>query len=92
MIERGRYNKTEISERKCPNCKVIEDEVHFLIKCDLYKNERANLFECVLNISPQFANLSDNERLCFLLSAEDVIIKAVGKFCHEAFNVRLALS
>ena len=46
-IERGRYTKpkTDVCERLCPTCNVIEDEVHCLVKCKLYESERKRLFD-----------------------------------------------
>ena len=92
MIERGRYTRTDLADRKCPNCKVIEDEVHFLLNCNLYNKERDNMLECVIQISPQIVHLSDKDKFCFLMSAEDKIIRAVGKYCHDAFAIRQALT
>ena len=44
-IETGRHVSEEVSERICCMCKmgVIEDEVHFLFDCPLYKNEHNTL-------------------------------------------------
>ena len=47
-IESGTYTKpkTPLNERLCIYCtnNVIEDETHFLIKCDFYDDIRSNLF------------------------------------------------
>ena len=45
-VERGRYTKpkTNICERLCPVCNVIEDEIHFLANCKLYDAERTDFF------------------------------------------------
>ena len=45
-VERGRYTnpKTNICERLCPVCNVIEDEIHFLANCKLYDAERTHFF------------------------------------------------
>ena len=90
MIERGRYTKppTNISDRKCPKCGVVEDEVHFLTQCTQYIQERKILFEYVAQYSHNFNTISDTDKMCFLLSAEGNIIRAVGKYCHSAFDAR----
>ena len=45
-VERWRYTKpkTNICERLCPVCIVIEVEIHFLANCKLYDAERTHFF------------------------------------------------
>ena len=40
QIERGRYLGKNVEERKCTDCKVIEDELHFFCDCNKYNNSR----------------------------------------------------
>ena len=56
MIEKGRHHKKPIprTERLCKSCNVIEDESHFIVSCDLDKNEREDLFETCRNSSAFF--------------------------------------
>jgi len=49
-IETGRYTKpikTPLAERKCTLCQSgeVEDEFHFILKCNLYETERKLLFD-----------------------------------------------
>ena len=46
-IEIGRYNNTPKDQRLCKFCtkNVIEDELHFMTECDLYKTDRRILLE-----------------------------------------------
>ena len=46
MIEKGRYLNLNREERLCPFClnKIIEDEIHFLFTCPLYKHLRNDFF------------------------------------------------
>ena len=76
---------------KCPTCGVIEDEVHFLTQCTHYVQLRKALFEYVSNYSCHFIDLSDVDKMIFLLSSEDNIIRAVAKYCYCAFEVRQAI-
>ena len=39
-IERGRYTGTNIDERLCKHCNVIEDDTHFLFECKKYETIR----------------------------------------------------
>ena len=47
MIEKGRHQNLEISERKCSFCDCVEDETHFLIDCPIYAPLRNDLFKTV---------------------------------------------
>ena len=35
-IETGRYKKQAVEERLCLNCNKVEDELHFLMECELF--------------------------------------------------------
>ena len=43
-IEKGRYDKEAVEDRLCYLCKKVEDEKHFLLECDLYREVRADAF------------------------------------------------
>ena len=82
-IEGGRYTKpkTDISQRLCPVCYTIEDEVHFLINCKLYEPERQRLFLMINEKKQNFPSLNDVEKCTFLLSNPDnQLIVWIGKF------------
>ena len=88
LIEQGRYKNIPRNERLCKNCNqnAIEDESHFLIKCDKFNEERKDIFS-QLNSKVQLQNLhqlSDEQKLFFILNCEDhEILNSVGKFLHE---------
>ena len=53
MIEKGRHSNLAISERKCPFCHLVEDEIHFLVTCNIYsilRNDLLNSVEEKLNV------------------------------------------
>ena len=45
MIEKGRYEGLPRAERLCVNCKIIEDEFHFLDKCSMLSENRKKFFD-----------------------------------------------
>ena len=61
-IERGRYHRPKplpADQRFCPSCqqlgrKLVEDEVHFLMFCRAYAEERLKLFDVVADFIPSF--------------------------------------
>jgi hypothetical protein len=94
QIEIGRYNsgpsRLRPEERICRYCTSghCEDELHFIIECPLYENERKLLFKC-LNMYPNFAELDSKNKFIFLMSNEETsIIKAVGNYVTQCFIKR----
>ena len=87
-IETGRYcrPKLEPDQRKCTLCQTMEDEVHFVVKCPRYQNERIELYNTVKGMCPNFISLPDKQKFYYLVTAEREIIKATAKFCHAAFE------
>ena len=90
-IERGRYTNpiTPVENRLCHVCNIVEDELHFLIKCSLFDEERTILFSKISEILPNFISLADPNKFVFLLTnIEEKILTWVGKFIYESFNKR----
>ena len=74
-------NQSYLENRLGPFCisngnQVVEDEVHFLLKCPKYQESRREF----LKLAP-VGGLNDNQKFIFLMSAEGKIIRAVSKFC-----------
>ena len=89
-IETGRHVKPKISkeERICKNCALeeVEDELHFLLKCPLYCQQRTILMRTILSHT---ASESQEELFIILMkSKETAVIKALGKYIHTAFKMR----
>ena len=93
MIEKGRHYKPPLERinRKCPNCKnQIEDECHFLITCQLYKNERQDLFDIVRKTAPLFDDIPrDIQKFIFLLTNEnDIVVSKLAAFVYNCMEKR----
>ena len=90
-VERGRYTKpkTNICERLCPVCNVIEYEIHFLANCKLYDAERTHFFGKVTAKIQNLHELNDADKFILLMSSKDKqILVWTGKFIYECFNIR----
>ena len=69
-IETGRwYGGLALEERTCDICLTgeIEDECHFLIQCNFYTQTRAPLFQKCSALNPNFMQLSNAEKLIFIV-------------------------
>lgn len=69
-VETGRFRRLQLSERLCEHCSLgqIEDEFHFVTTCQLYSQERMELFENITKQNSDFEHYSDLERFIYLLS------------------------
>ena len=97
-IETGRYEKNpklEPHERICIYCSLncVEDEIHFLLGCPLYSNERSKLFDICKDRFDHFENLSNERKFINIMSSKDgVVIKNLGKYIYNCFNIRSGYS
>ena len=87
-IEQGRHKNVKLENRLCTYCKmnVIESEIHFLIDCSYYENER-NRFYSKLNIN--IDNMSSDEIFLYLLLSRDIQhLSLLGKYIQTCFKKR----
>ena len=87
-VETVRYESLQLGQRVCFNCKnYVEDERHVLIDCPIYEGIRSDLYVKSRNINSEFNGLNDVEKMCFLLSNDD-IIQYTAKACYEILKLR----
>ena len=85
-IERGRHLGTDIQERLCNVCNVIEDEKHFLFECCINEELRFTFNSLVSQLYPQYQYLDSDQKLVFLFEIEnEQLITWVGKFLYNPF-------
>ena len=88
MIEKGRHNNIKKEIRFCPLCpKEIEDEMHFLVICKGYNEQRKKLFDKISEVHRNFQHLSNIEKLKFLLTNDDTI-RIVATYIRQNFELR----
>jgi hypothetical protein len=91
QLELGRYGRNGYvppTEWLCPVCESeMEDETHVLIRCPLYIMIRSELFSTVLQSDNSFINLSDREKVVYLLS-EPHIAKDTARACSQILQQR----
>ena len=92
-IERGRYNKTPLNQRLCPLCKTgVEDECHFILKCEKLNEPRNRFFDKLTEVVPSFNNFKDHEKVLFVLGDNDTDILEIcisGIFHMYSLNASL---
>ncbi len=90
-VETGRYQNTPLEDRTCFNCHThVENEEHVLLKCPLYDDFRQDLFTQCLAVDGDFMFLSDNGKLCFILSNVH-ISRFSAKICHFILKRRQSI-
>ena len=82
-MEMGRYNNTPGTERICKHCmrNAIEDEEHFIIRCNKFTKDREELFELISSKVKYFTQLQDKQKLFWTLNCEELdILDSLGRF------------
>ena len=82
-IETGRYKGENVEDRICEFCNqnAIEDEIHFIFKCDLYCLERAYLFDG--NKLQDNENITNEQKLFCLFENHVNKIANYVKVCYN---------
>lgn len=94
-IETGRYTKpyTEAHERICNLCKKeVEDEKHFLLRCEVFNDERALLINNIENkLGIKFYLFNENKQFHTLINPNEKIQKIIAKYVHNCFQKRMKI-
>ena len=81
-IEIGRYTNLAIEDRLCPFClNITEDETQVMLNCGMYDDIRAQLFNKVCDLNPNFDILANDDQMRFLFSNHELII-----VCAKTWN------
>ena len=89
MIETGRHRNMDKTIRICPFCISVEDEIHFLSKCETFRFIRTDLLSTVeetLNIR-NLRHMEGKLLLKFLLEQEN-IAQLVAKYLTKSMELR----
>ncbi len=86
-IETGHYEQLALNDRQCILCQAdsIESEEHIILKSDAYI--RDDLFVHIRTIYPHFNNLSDSNKLSFILSCHLTTAQSALTY-HNIFQRR----
>ena len=78
-IERGRHTNpiTPVEQRLCNVYHVLEDELHFLLECNMFTDERTAFLYQIQNKYSQFITLDNKEKKYF----------PVTKWRYSSFNM-----
>ena len=63
MIEKGRHLNLKKTDRKCPFCPSLEDEIHFLLNCPTFSVLRDKMLSSVNESLNEVLNRNDNEMM-----------------------------
>ena len=72
-IAQWKYKNIKAVRNFC-QAKEVEDETHFLIKCQKFSFEREELFKSIEKSYKNFKELSDENKFLWLMTTEDIFI------------------
>ena len=85
-IETGRFNQTPANERFCYFCKTeVEDEFHFICKCNLYNDIRNNLIMYMMDFFTGFILLNEEEKFKIIMKTNN---RELHKYVNNAWEIR----
>ena len=91
-IETGRHRrpcKVPLDQRKCNTCDIIEDEFHFMMICDQFKEPRNVLFHKLKDLFGDLENYNNNQLFIVLMELKDFeVIKLVEKYMLSCLDIR----
>ena len=88
MIEKGRHEGLEEHQRLCPFCEtIVETEHHFLLQCNTFGFHRTQFFTEIEEINPDFRELDEEQKFCYLLS-EPEVARLVGSHLNKTLEIR----
>ena len=67
-------------------CHVVDNEIHFITRYRINENLWVPLWNKITVIQPEFPQLNDNGKLCYLMSNSDP--KWFGKYIYKSFHVQ----
>ena len=81
-VETGRYEGLREENRTCPFCEndIVENELHVMLKCDLYRDIREKLFDKAIEQNQNFYSMPDCDKFAFLFSNFN-LIRVCAKTC-----------
>ena len=93
LIEKGRQLKIQRENRLCPTCGLLEDEIHFFLKCDKNKNIRSIFMNSLTNICTEnninIDNLTDLEKLKLILTpSTSKQVEKLSSFIKQSLELR----
>ena len=89
-IERGRHLGLHTSDIICTICKTgdVEDESHFLFKCEKYSNYMRS-FQCNILSILQKNNLSENQMLKFCMNSISLkVLRVTSSYINNCLTLR----
>ena len=92
-IEIGRQRRPYIPrhQRLCLycNCGDIDDEIHFLLKCNFHAEARHSLFQLIASYLPLQELINEVEIFTTVMTSKNpVILNALGKIVYQEFKRR----
>ena len=94
-IERGRHTRpiTPVENRLCSECKLVENEIHFLTQCKIFDTERMLLYQQISQKFPDFSALDSFCKFQFMLTFHDEnLLNLVAKFVYNGLEKRKLIS
>ena len=85
-IESGRYQGIPSDQRICRQCDSgeVEDEIHFLLCCPKYSDDRHHILNSISQSCSNFSQLNNQDKFIWIMNCENTdILRDIGKFIQK---------
>ncbi len=89
-LETGCFERIPEEERSCPIClhSDIETELDVITQCSAYYDLRKDLFASASFLNYTFNEISNVDKMCFILSDNRIANNISAKACYEILTAR----
>ena len=89
MIKKGRHRNLDKTMRVCPFCTSVEDGIHFLSKCEVFRYIRTDLLSDIEEtLSIRNLKYMEGKSLLKLLLGRKEIAQMVAKYLTKSMELR----
>lgn len=87
-VELGRYKNIPREQRHCNKCKVLDDEKHFFLDCQINDSLRTNFLNSLSQKCENFSQLDSIEKLIFILNPNVDVSPSIVDFIKQSLELR----
>ena len=83
------HQKTPVNQRTCITCNRIDDEQHFILDCDLFKEPRNIMLKKLEEIFIDIKQYSNRQLFNFIMELQDSeLIDKVATYIAKCLDIR----
>ena len=87
-IEVGRYSKIPREQRLSKRCRILDDEKHFFLNCEINSSLRSDFLKIMKEGVSTFEDLNPDNKLLQILNPIPELVCHIGVFIKQSLELR----